>query len=158
MVAGDTVIVTDPSLDAAYGKMYLVTKSTTDYVWVAGIESLEIGVRLTRDQYEVLEELDAKVAVDDRIIIINPAWKYDYLKIFVVLEVREKDGISSEDCILVTYEDKKEDRREYRLTYDTFELLKRKSKASPSCPDCNGTGKILLLTSTVECGCKEIGT
>ncbi len=158
---GNQIIVTDPKLDAAYGKRYLVTKTTTfgskfnpftDYIWVTGIEDQIDEIRLTGNQYEVLEEIGAKVLVGDRIIIINKSWKDDYLKIFVVLEVREKD-----DCILVTYEDENEDRRiRYKLPYDTFELLQRKSKASPSCPDCKGTGRILLFTSTVECSCKEI--
>ncbi len=162
---GDTVIVTDPSCDLTYGRecwvnrvdaIVYVLDPSVDYIWV--VRKGDPGeFQLAPGQYELLEEVGEKVLVGDRIIITNKSWEYDYLKIFVVLEVREKNGISNEDCILVTYEDKNEDPRDYRLTYDTFMLLKRKSEASPSCPDCKGTGKILLLTSIIECSCKEIG-
>lgn len=40
----------------------------------------------------------------------------------------------------------------FNLGYGSYEIVKRCNPLSPvSCSDCNGTGKIVLLTSTVKC-------
>lgn len=143
---GDRIIVTDPKLDVEYGRECVVidTLPLTNYIDTKPTEEPKEDVLLTRDQYEVLEEMGVGVVPGSRIIITDPAVGVYFCEIFTIVTVREEDvEVVWEAC-----------GKHLFFQYSTFRLLKRDSKSpSSSCSDCNGTGKIQLFTSTVECGC-----
>lgn len=148
----DTVIVTDPKLDAAYGKRYLVTELMTTfvcgnifesllaYILVTGIEDQIENLRLTADQYQVLEKDGVRVEINDRIVCTNRYRELAYCNVFFVVHIYECQEIMIDNGLM--------------MACGAYRILKRSPKTpSSSCSDCKGTGEILLLTSTVKCGC-----
>lgn len=155
---GDRIIVTEPSWVKMRGKEYVVINGSafvpgpSEYIRVTErTDGYGEVFRLLPEHYQVLAEDGIGVAVGSRVITLNKSWHSDfYCRIFIVSEVREEKS-----CVMAIFEDGvSEGGGRWKLPYDSIKLLKRDSKtSSSSCPDCNGTGKILLLTSTVECGC-----
>ncbi len=154
--SGDKIIVTDPGLYKVYGKECTVIHwrkppkqaNGSEYIWAV----MGTGGRfwLLPTHYQILEDDDVGAVLGDRAIIISdPSKVLTYCKVFPVvanlpgnqIEIRTQiAGLSN--YIIV-------DPGDYRI-------IKRGSKtqtSSSTCSDCNGTGEIELLTSTVKCSC-----
>ncbi len=151
----DIIIITDPELNLDYGKTYFVTRfeSSTDQVWADGIDNQATNVFFKRYRYQILEKPGTKVVVGDRIIVTDVSSGAHYCKVFVVSEAKDRN------IVAIVSEDQQDDSRFRSFWYyGTFKILKRGSTtpSSSSCSDCNGTGEVLLFTSTVRCYCKNV--
>lgn len=140
----DRIIVIDPKLDVVYGKECIIINviASIDYIDVTPIYDPKEDILLAEDQYEVIEEDGAEIVVDDKVICTNQHRPLLYGKVFYVLEVYQNHSIMVDNGLITSCHN--------------CRVIKRSSKIpSSSCPDCRGTRKIQLFTSTVKCNCQK---
>jgi hypothetical protein len=152
----DTVIVTNPSFEKAYGKEHIVAgcSSSTN---ISGNTITRICVIkkiadpddeqfwLSPEDYEVLENTD-EVKVGDTVIITSASYNEAYCKKFMVIAFGAVGR-----CRDIYIE---ENNKYSFIRSPCYRIIKRDSSTSTQlCLDCHGMGKIDLFTSTVKCHC-----
>ncbi len=144
---GDLIIVINSS-DHILGMICKVIETGSDCVLVADPRGT---FWIRHNNYEVLESF-CKAKVGDEIIItdINFGLSY-YLGKFKVIEVSDCGTVSA-----AIVPDGAYGTSGFFAKLGSYHIIKRESsKSKKLCSECNGTGKITLLTFTVDCDCNE---
>lgn len=154
---GDKVIITNPRLKDLCGAICVVAdcdtvslmvKDMSECIWAhEDTKNHDEIFWLRHGDYEVLEDCDVPI-VGDMVIVTYKFLKSVYLKTFVVHTICVDDLIVAIKC---------DDCKPFTLEQKFYRILKRDSTTSTKvCKDCNGTGKIVLLTSVVDCDCVNV--
>lgn len=155
---GDLVLVTGAGwTDNVYLHVFRVNdiKICVDYEILIVIKFNEGNIRLRPDDFEVVEPQDTVASIGDTIIVTDPNLRYSFGRRWIVAESfscpPKLNDIS--ECVWCVEEDDGGGSAWFR--HHSYEILKCMPDLSTSCPDCNGTGKIELFTSIVECECAK---
>lgn len=110
------------------------------------------NIQLRPDHFEVIEWQDTIAQVGDTIIVTDPSIEDSFGGRYTVIE-SDVCPIGVSDISECVWCMDKGNTYQMWLKHRSYEVLKRIGNSSAVCPDCKGTGKIELFTSTVACKC-----